>query len=160
MRGPSRAEADARTRRAARTSRTSRTARTLRTARTTARERRPVGGAFGPPRGAVGAGASPTDARDTVSADRSADRGSRGRGASGRAARRDAGRPAGSAERHQDLGVLRSRLDQRYTVTAYCRVLYSLHTGRVASRRGALDWAYRNLEATYAFAAYAESFGD
>ncbi|MFD4585754.1 aminoglycoside adenylyltransferase domain-containing protein [Streptomyces sp. NPDC058423] len=79
---------------------------------------------------------------------------------------------------------------QRYTVTTYCRVLYSLHTGRVASKRGALDWAYRNLEprwrplltqvrddrergwdpadpprpgsleATYAFAAYAESFGD
>ncbi|MEU2159638.1 aminoglycoside adenylyltransferase domain-containing protein [Streptomyces sp. NPDC019208] len=78
---------------------------------------------------------------------------------------------------------------QRYTVTTYCRVLYSLHTGRVASKRGALDWAYRNLEprwrplltqvrddrergwdpadpprpgsleATYAFAAYAESFG-
>ncbi|MEU2264556.1 aminoglycoside adenylyltransferase domain-containing protein [Streptomyces sp. NPDC019645] len=79
---------------------------------------------------------------------------------------------------------------QRYTVTTYCRVLYSLQTGRVASKRGALDWAYRNLdprwrplltqvrddrergwdpadpprpgslEATYAFAAYAESFGD
>ncbi|MDI9887023.1 DUF4111 domain-containing protein [Streptomyces sp. HNM0645] len=77
---------------------------------------------------------------------------------------------------------------QRYTVTTYCRVLYSLQTGRVASKRGALEWACRNLEArwrplltqvmddrdrgwdpddpprpgsldaTYAFAAYAESF--
>jgi hypothetical protein len=79
---------------------------------------------------------------------------------------------------------------QRYTVTTYCRVLYSLATGQVASKRGALEWAYRNLEptwrplltqvmddrergwdpddpprpgsldATYAFAVYAESFAD
>lgn len=77
---------------------------------------------------------------------------------------------------------------QRYTVTEYCRVLYTLHTGRVASKRGALEWAGQHLdprwralltqvmedralgwdpaepprpgslEATYAFAAYAQSF--
>ncbi|WP_034261046.1 aminoglycoside adenylyltransferase domain-containing protein [Actinospica robiniae] len=77
---------------------------------------------------------------------------------------------------------------QRYTVTEYCRVLYTLHTGRVASKRGALEWAREHLdptwrplltqviedralgwvpaepprpgslETTYAFAAYAESF--
>lgn len=76
---------------------------------------------------------------------------------------------------------------QRYTVTEYCRVLYTLHTGAVASKRGALEWAADHLdprwrplltqviedralgwdpadpprpgslEATYAFAAYAES---
>lgn len=76
---------------------------------------------------------------------------------------------------------------QRYTVSTYCRVLYTLHTARVASKRGALEWARDNLdprwrplltqvirdralgwnpadpprpgslESTYAFAAYAES---
>jgi hypothetical protein len=76
---------------------------------------------------------------------------------------------------------------QRYTVTTYCRMLYSLRTGRVASKPGALDWGREHLaprwrplltqvredrgrgwdpadpprpgslEATYAFAAYAES---
>lgn len=77
---------------------------------------------------------------------------------------------------------------QRYTVTEYCRVLHTLRTGRVTSKRGALEWAgdhldptWRpllaqviedralgwnpaepprpgSLEATCAFAAYAESF--
>lgn len=77
---------------------------------------------------------------------------------------------------------------QRYAVTQYCRNLYTLHTGQVASKRGALDWAGEHLDprwrplltqviedralgwdpatpprpgsldATYAFAAYAESF--
>jgi len=79
---------------------------------------------------------------------------------------------------------------QRYAVTTYCRVLFTLHTGEVASKRGALEWACEtldprwrplfvqviqdrelgwdpadpprrgSLEATYAFAAYAESFVD
>jgi Domain of unknown function (DUF4111) len=77
---------------------------------------------------------------------------------------------------------------QRCTVSQYCRVLYTLHTARVASKRGALEWARDNLdprwrslltqviqdrvlgwdpnqpprpgstEAMYEFAAYAESF--
>lgn len=77
---------------------------------------------------------------------------------------------------------------QRYAVSTYCRVLYTLHTARVASKRGALEWALDHLDpswrplltqvihdralgwsptepprpgsldATYAFAAYAESF--
>ncbi|MGW0608348.1 aminoglycoside adenylyltransferase domain-containing protein [Streptomyces sp. NPDC002640] len=76
---------------------------------------------------------------------------------------------------------------QRYVVTTYCRVLYSLRTGRVASKPGALAWGCEelaprwrplltqvlrdrdrgwdpadpprpgSLEAAYAFAAYAES---
>jgi hypothetical protein len=77
---------------------------------------------------------------------------------------------------------------QRYLVATYCRVLYTLHTAQVVSKRGALEWArdtldptWRpllsqviedralgwnpaerprpgSLELTYAFAAYAESF--
>lgn len=77
---------------------------------------------------------------------------------------------------------------QRYAVSTFCRVLYTLHTAQVASKRGALEWALGNLdpkwrplltqvmedralgwdpadpprpgsiEATYEFAAYAESF--
>ena len=77
---------------------------------------------------------------------------------------------------------------QRYTVSTYCRVLYTLHTAKVASKHGALEWASDNLdptwrplltqvmedralgwdpadpprpgslEATYEFAAYAQSF--
>jgi hypothetical protein len=76
---------------------------------------------------------------------------------------------------------------QRYVVSTYCRILYTLHTAEVASKRGALEWARDNLdprwrplltqviqdralgwnpadrprpgslEATYEFAAYAES---
>ncbi|MDH6128229.1 aminoglycoside adenylyltransferase domain-containing protein [Kitasatospora sp. GP82] len=79
---------------------------------------------------------------------------------------------------------------QRYAVTVYCRALFTLRTGEVASKRGALEWAREtldprwrplltqvigdrelgwnpadpprpgSLEATYAFAAYAESFVD
>jgi hypothetical protein len=78
---------------------------------------------------------------------------------------------------------------QRYVVSTYCRVLYTLHTARVTSKRGALEWAGANLdpkwrpllaqviedrmlgwdpadpprpgslEATYEFATYAESLG-
>ena len=77
---------------------------------------------------------------------------------------------------------------QRCTVSQYCRVLYTLCTAEVASKRGALEWARDNLdprwrslltqviedrvlgwdpnepprpgstEAMYEFAAYAESF--
>lgn len=77
---------------------------------------------------------------------------------------------------------------QRYAVSTYCRVLYTLRTGEVASKQGALEWAGSNLdpawrplltqvaqdralgwdpadpprpgslEAAYEFAAYAESF--
>ncbi|GAA0275353.1 aminoglycoside adenylyltransferase domain-containing protein [Cryptosporangium japonicum] len=77
---------------------------------------------------------------------------------------------------------------QRYLVSTYCRLLYTLRTARVASKRGALDWAHDtldpvwrplltqvrddralgwepdapprpgSLDATYDFAAYAESF--
>jgi hypothetical protein len=77
---------------------------------------------------------------------------------------------------------------QRYAVSMYCRVLYTLHTAEVASKRGALQWAMNNLdprwrplltqviqdralgwdpadppppgslEQTHEFAAYAESF--
>jgi Domain of unknown function (DUF4111) len=77
---------------------------------------------------------------------------------------------------------------QRYAVANYCRVLYTLHTAEVASKRGALEWAREHLDprwrplltqviedralgwnpeepprpgslpATYEFAAYAESF--
>jgi hypothetical protein len=35
---------------------------------------------------------------------------------------------------------------QRYIVSTYCRVLYSLHTAGVASKRGALEWARDNLD--------------
>lgn len=77
---------------------------------------------------------------------------------------------------------------QRYAVSTYCRVLYTLRTAKVTSKHGALEWARDNLdprwrplltqvmedralgwdpadpprqgslEATYEFAAYAESF--
>jgi hypothetical protein len=77
---------------------------------------------------------------------------------------------------------------QRYAVSTYCRILYTLHTAEVASKRHALDWARRHLdprwgrlltqvsrdralgwnpadpprpgslEETHEFAAYAESF--
>jgi Aminoglycoside adenylyltransferase, C-terminal domain len=77
---------------------------------------------------------------------------------------------------------------QRYAVSMYCRVLYTLHTAEVTSKQGALEWAMNNLdprwrplltqviqdralgwdpadpprpgslEQTYEFAAYAESF--
>ncbi len=77
---------------------------------------------------------------------------------------------------------------QRFVVTTYCRVLYTLETAEVASKRGALEWARDNLdprwrpllvqviddrvlgfdrgdpprpgamEATYEFAAYAATF--
>lgn len=79
---------------------------------------------------------------------------------------------------------------QRYAVTAYCRVLYTLYTARVTTKRGALEWALDNLDprwrplltqviedrvrgwdpadpprpgsldATYEFAAYAERVPD
>jgi hypothetical protein len=35
---------------------------------------------------------------------------------------------------------------QRYIVSTYCRVLFSLHTGEVTSKRGALEWAGRHLD--------------
>jgi hypothetical protein len=77
---------------------------------------------------------------------------------------------------------------QRYTVSTYCRILYTLRTAKVASKPGALQWARDHLdprwrplltqvlqdralgwdptdpprpgslEATYEFAAYAQSF--
>ncbi|MDF3147553.1 MULTISPECIES: aminoglycoside adenylyltransferase domain-containing protein [unclassified Streptomyces] len=79
---------------------------------------------------------------------------------------------------------------QRNAVTAYCRALFTLHTGQVASKRGALEWARDHLDpmwhplldqviedrvrgldpadpprpgsidAMYAFAAYAKAFAD
>jgi hypothetical protein len=79
---------------------------------------------------------------------------------------------------------------QRYVVTTYCRILYTLRTARVASKRDALRWGLDNLdprwrplltqvmadralgwdpaepprpgsvEMMYEFAAYAESFTD
>jgi hypothetical protein len=78
---------------------------------------------------------------------------------------------------------------QRYAVSTYCGILYTLRTAEVASKHGALEWARDNLdprwrplltqviqdralgwdptdpprpgslEATYEFAVYAESFG-
>jgi hypothetical protein len=38
---------------------------------------------------------------------------------------------------------------QRYVVSTYCRVLYSLATGQVASKRGALEWAMAVLDARW-----------
>ncbi len=35
---------------------------------------------------------------------------------------------------------------QRYIVSTYCRVLYTLHTARVTSKRGALEWAMDHLD--------------
>jgi hypothetical protein len=35
---------------------------------------------------------------------------------------------------------------QRYAVTTLCRVLYTLETGRVASKRASLLWAKDNLD--------------
>jgi Domain of unknown function (DUF4111) len=35
---------------------------------------------------------------------------------------------------------------QRFTVAAYCRALYTLHTGEVTSKRGALEWAHEHLD--------------
>lgn len=35
---------------------------------------------------------------------------------------------------------------QRYTVATYCRALYTLHTARVTSKRGAQEWALDNLD--------------
>jgi hypothetical protein len=77
---------------------------------------------------------------------------------------------------------------QRYAVATYCRILYTLRTAKVTSKRGALEWALATMDArwrplltqvlqdrdlgwdpadpprpgaltaTYEFAAYAESF--
>jgi hypothetical protein len=38
---------------------------------------------------------------------------------------------------------------QRYVVATYCRVLYSLATGEVTSKRGALEWAMAELSARW-----------
>lgn len=35
---------------------------------------------------------------------------------------------------------------QRFTVAAYCRGLYTLRTGEITSKRGALDWAREHLD--------------
>ena len=35
---------------------------------------------------------------------------------------------------------------QRYTVTTYCRILHTLHTGQVTSKRAALMWARDALD--------------
>jgi hypothetical protein len=35
---------------------------------------------------------------------------------------------------------------QRYAVCTYCRILYTLDTARVTSKRGALEWAMDNLD--------------
>ncbi|MFI9172925.1 aminoglycoside adenylyltransferase domain-containing protein [Streptomyces lincolnensis] len=35
---------------------------------------------------------------------------------------------------------------QRYAVTTYCRMLFTLHTGEVTSKRGALEWARAMLD--------------
>lgn len=35
---------------------------------------------------------------------------------------------------------------QRYLVSNYCRVLYTLDTAEVASKRGAMEWAYEHLD--------------
>lgn len=35
---------------------------------------------------------------------------------------------------------------QRYVVSTYCRVLYTLHTAEVTSKRGALEWARDTLD--------------
>jgi hypothetical protein len=35
---------------------------------------------------------------------------------------------------------------QCYAVSTYCRILYTLHTAEVASKRGALEWARDNLD--------------
>ncbi|CAL9519662.1 hypothetical protein SUDANB95_03774 [Actinosynnema sp. ALI-1.44] len=35
---------------------------------------------------------------------------------------------------------------QRYIVATHCRVLYTLHTAKVASKRGAMEWAYDTLD--------------
>ncbi|MER7755435.1 aminoglycoside adenylyltransferase domain-containing protein [Kitasatospora sp. NPDC097643] len=35
---------------------------------------------------------------------------------------------------------------QRYAVTTYCRALFTLHTGEVTSKRGALEWARETLD--------------
>lgn len=38
---------------------------------------------------------------------------------------------------------------QRYIVTNYCRVLYTLNTGEVATKRGALEWAREQLDSIW-----------
>ena len=38
---------------------------------------------------------------------------------------------------------------QRYAVSTYCRILYTLHTARVTSKRGALEWARANLDSKW-----------
>ena len=38
---------------------------------------------------------------------------------------------------------------QRYAVTSLCRILYTLETGRVASKRASLLWARHNLDAKW-----------
>jgi hypothetical protein len=35
---------------------------------------------------------------------------------------------------------------QRYAVTAYCRILHTLQTGRVTSKKAALEWARDSLD--------------
>ena len=35
---------------------------------------------------------------------------------------------------------------QRYIVSAYCRTLYTIHTGEVESKRGALEWGLKMLD--------------
>ena len=38
---------------------------------------------------------------------------------------------------------------QRYAVTTYCRILHTLHTGQVTSKRAALLWARDALDAEW-----------
>jgi Domain of unknown function (DUF4111) len=38
---------------------------------------------------------------------------------------------------------------QRFTVAAYCRALYTLHTGAVTSKRGAMEWAQEHLDPSW-----------
>jgi hypothetical protein len=38
---------------------------------------------------------------------------------------------------------------QRYIVSTYCRILYTLHTAQVTSKRGALEWAQDTLDPSW-----------
>jgi len=49
-------------------------------------------------------------------------------------------------EMDQPLGYFNSRFGQCFTVLTYCRMLYTLHTGTVQSKKACMEWAKHFVE--------------
>jgi hypothetical protein len=45
------------------------------------------------------------------------------------------------AEIHQPLSFFNSRFGQSFVVLTYCRMLHTLHTGTVQSKKAGMEWA-------------------